>query len=95
LKPLPVDETTLKIHWHSRVPMHKVAAGLGISKNDLESAWRRLKSEGKLPRSSRRINDRDTGATDHFDGRPRAMDASGEDPMVELLRKAHPERIKE
>jgi hypothetical protein len=51
--PLPADEEALIEAWLGPESTAVIAGNLGIKGSELDSAWRRLKREGKLPRHSR------------------------------------------
>jgi hypothetical protein len=52
-KPFAADEEALIEAWHGPESTASIAGNLGIKGSELDSAWRRLKREGKLPRHSR------------------------------------------
>jgi transposase-like protein len=51
--PLPADETLLITAWYGGDSNAVIARTLGIKPSQLDSAWRRLKREGKVPNGAR------------------------------------------
>jgi hypothetical protein len=88
--PLRADETVLIEAYRSDRLKVDIAYDLGLTPNQLEAAWRRLKAEGKLPNAARHsIGAKTMRAEDssgHYDSDP---GRHGSDELLALLKAEH------
>lgn len=86
----PIADDELVNLWHGKDTAAEIAKKYGIKPKNVLNAWRRLKSQGKLPKHERQCNKRqyfDVG--NNLDGRPTVASSHSDDPLIDALSKAH------
>jgi hypothetical protein len=92
-EPLISDEKLIRL-WHGRLPRSILARRLGVASEFLERRWNDLVRAGALPSSEPRPIDRAAllGRRPIEPAPPAPEPVPPHDGLLELLRKAHPER---
>jgi hypothetical protein len=88
--PPPPDDEILIAAWHSQDSTRAIADELGLSGHQLDSIWRRLKRERKLPMASRQVGRPQPPIVNYdIDGRPSVHGKWFGDLLLDALRAAH------
>jgi len=82
---LPYSDEYLVAMWHSKQSSATIVKDLNTTGHRLESAWRRLKREGKLPQASRQHPTSGATPSREIEGRPDVYDTHDDDKLLSRL----------